>query len=181
MKNLFRKICALLFFFSILILVFGCEKTNNAVIKSYQNNDLSSLIGKDIKLSQLEFDDWAYPSDDILKVLFPGEIELHDLGYNALKYHGVKFILRDFDNIPWEYDESDDSYLYHEPQSFKVIAFFKRTDINLENYFKRLYNSDDYVSINGRCIAVFPSSLWTDVQIQEDTMLVILLNSVHKE
>lgn len=155
----------------------GCAGQNESVIEAIKDNSLAALEGQTVRLSDVIFDDWAYPDIEGMQTLFPDNQEYWELSYGALRYHGVKIIIEDLENIPYEYDESDGSYYYESPEQYKIIAFFPRSSQRLVNKFKRLYVSKDHITLTGEFLFVLPGEVWTDVQIREDDMPVLMLKS----
>lgn len=157
---------------------FNCGNQNTLVMNAIKNGSFSDIKDKTLTLSEVIFDDWAYPSLEKMKELFPDNKEAWDLGYMSLKYHGVKIIIEDLENMPYEYDETDDTYLYQEPDRYKFIAFFPRNNKRLENLFKKFYVSKDGIRIKGKFSFILPESVWMDTQIMEKDMPVMMIQSV---
>ena len=166
--------------FVISVLCFcSCEEQNNLVIQVLKQRAFTSLEGKSCSLSGLTFDDWAYPDLAAMQALFPGDEEKWQLAYEMEKYHGVKIIIEDWENAPYEYDPSDGSYYYEEPDKYKFIAFFPRNNGRLVRLFKKLYVSKDSFRLSGRFTFLLPAAVWTGVQIKEDDMPVMMIKTVN--
>ena len=173
-----RRIVYICFLLSLVLLFAGCAGQNQTVIEAVKQNSFSSLEKRTITLNSVVFDDWAYPELEWMKKIFPDNEEYWQFSYQADRYHGVKIVLDDIENIPREYDTSDDSYTYDEPDHYKVIAFFPRANGRLVRKFKRLYVSREPVRITGRYRFLLPGEVWSDIQIKEDDMPVFTIRSV---
>ncbi|MBI9101639.1 MAG: hypothetical protein JEY99_04450 [Spirochaetales bacterium] len=159
---------------------FGCASQNNLVIESIKSNSFTEIEGKTVTLSPVVFDDWAYPSLEKMEELFPDNPEFREFAFEGEKYHGVKIMLADEENMTYTYDETDDTYLYDAPDIYKVIAFFPRNNERLVKLFKKLYVSKRDIRLRGQFLYVLPGSVWTDTQVLEEDMPVLMVKSVLK-
>jgi hypothetical protein len=160
------------------IFIFSCAGQNDTVIQAIKDNSFSGMEGTRLTISGVKFDDWAYPDLEKMQELFPENKEFWELSYKYQKYHGVKIVLEDLENVTYEYDETDDSYMYDEPDKYKMIAFFPMENMRLVRKFKDLYVTGGEFRLSGKFLFVLPGSVWTEVQIQENDMPVLIIQSV---
>ena len=145
-----------------------------APASSYEKNLREKLPrNKLVKVSDLVFHDWAYPTRENLKKLEPktGDVFIKArVDYESRLYHGLKFRLDPAHNY-------NDSLHKSGP---KIIGFLKRSRSGEVNRLKRLYHSRDNVSMTGYYIGLLPEEVWgTDgVQVQEEPMPAFLVESI---